>query len=103
MTIMSVPRTVAVFLILSGGAIAQVAPTDAKPQFEVASIKPSAPDAFGRWVHRIAGGITITNMTLKDAIVIAYGIQPFQVSGGPPWFDSALRYLREVGRCSQAG
>ncbi len=91
---MGVPRRVAVFLILSSATIAQgtqpgTKPEDAKPQFEVASIKPSAPDAFGRWVHRIAGGITITNMTLKDAIVIAYGIQPFQVSGGPAWFDSA--------------
>jgi len=28
-------------------------------------------------------------MTLKELIVIAYRIQPFQVSGGPAWLDSA--------------
>jgi uncharacterized protein (TIGR03435 family) len=28
-------------------------------------------------------------MPLKEMIVIAYRIQPFQISGGPPWFDSA--------------
>ena len=30
----------------------------------------------------------ITNMTLKELVVIAWGLQSFQVSAGPPWFDS---------------
>jgi uncharacterized protein (TIGR03435 family) len=37
------------------------------------------------------GGLRITNMTLKEMIVIAYRVQPFQITGGPPWMDS-LRY-----------
>ena len=86
---MSTPRTVAVFLFLSGGAIAQVAQPSVRPQFEVASIKLAPPDAFGMWIRPIAGGTTMTNMTLKELIVIAYRIQPFQVSGGPAWLDSA--------------
>ena len=28
-------------------------------------------------------------MTLKELIIIAYRIQPFQIKGGPPWLDSA--------------
>ncbi len=28
------------------------------------------------------------NATLKDMIVYAWGMQPFQVTGGPPWLDS---------------
>ena len=34
------------------------------------------------------GGIRITNMPLKELIIIAYRIQPFQISGGPPWLES---------------
>jgi uncharacterized protein (TIGR03435 family) len=83
-------RTViGLFTILTSLAIAQ---TDPRPEFEVASIKPSAPDARGMFIRPgPGGGIMITNMSLKELMVIAYRIQPFQISGGPPWFDS-LRY-----------
>ena len=40
------------------------------------------------FIRPIAGGVSVTNMTLKELIVIAYRIQPFQISGGPAWFDS---------------
>lgn len=80
-------RALSVFLILSGGAIAQ---SDARPEFEVASIKPAAPDARGMFIRPgPGGGLSITNMPLKEMIVIAYRIQPFQISGGPAWLDSA--------------
>jgi uncharacterized protein (TIGR03435 family) len=73
-------------LILTGYVIAQ---TDAHPEFEVASIKPAAPDARGMFIRRTPGGrVNITNMTLKELIVIAWRIQPFQISGGPAWLDS---------------
>jgi len=73
-------------LTLTGGATAQ---TDARPEFEVASIKPAAPDARGMFIRPTPGGrVNITNMTLKELIVIAWRIQPFQISGGPAWLDS---------------
>jgi uncharacterized protein (TIGR03435 family) len=66
------------------------APAQTKPQFEVASIKPSAPDARGMFIRPgPGGGVNISNMTLKELIVIAFRVQTFQVSGGPPWLDSA--------------
>lgn len=34
------------------------------------------------------GRITVTNMPLQSLIELAYHIQPFQISGGPPWMDS---------------
>ncbi len=34
------------------------------------------------------GGVRITNMTLREMVVIAWRLQSFQVSGGPAWFDS---------------
>jgi uncharacterized protein (TIGR03435 family) len=56
----------------------------------VASIKPAAPDAPGMFIRRNpGGGMTITNMTLKDMIVMAWRIQPFEIVGGPPWMGSA--------------
>jgi hypothetical protein len=61
---------------------------DKKPEFEVASIKPAAPDARGMWVRNAPGGrVNITNMSLKEIIVMAYRIQPYQISGGPAWLD----------------
>jgi uncharacterized protein (TIGR03435 family) len=70
---------------LSAGAIGQ---RTAHPEFEVASIKPAAPDARGTSVRPVGNGISITNMTLKEMITLAYRVQPFQVSGGPAWLDS---------------
>jgi uncharacterized protein (TIGR03435 family) len=59
------------------------------PSFEVATIKPAAPDARGVYIRPgPGGGLSITNMTVKDMIVWAWRIQPFQVSGGPSWLDS---------------
>lgn len=54
--------------ILSSTAIAQ---TDARPQFDVASIKPAAPDARGMYISPgPGGGININNMPLRELIVI---------------------------------
>lgn len=59
-------------------------------EFEVASIKPDAPDARGMFIRTTAGGrVNISNMTLKEMIVLAYRIQPYQISGGPPWLTTA--------------
>src|ERR1035438_2131993 len=58
--------------------------------FDVASVKPSA-RAVGRdynnQVTLGAGGFTGRNTTLKRLIAEAYGLQPYQVSGGPKWLD----------------
>lgn len=90
---MSALRTVAVFLILSG-AFAHGTQSDAKPQFEVASVKPSAPGSPARRLGLTfapGGRLTIVNYTLKELIELAWEIQPFRISGGPAWIDS-IRY-----------
>lgn len=80
----SLRTIVCLLMLLSLGANAQT-----KPEFEVASIKPAAPDARGTQIRPgPGGGITITNMTLKEMMTIAWRVQPFQVSGGPAWLDS---------------
>lgn len=65
------------------------------PTFEVASIKPAAPMQPGMMRMGRGGGpgttdpgqVTMTNMSLKDVIVNAYGVKRYQVSG-PDWIDS---------------
>jgi bla regulator protein blaR1 len=59
------------------------------PAFEVASIKPSRPDDRASFIRPApGGGITAENVTLKTLVKTAYGIQDFQLSGGPGWLDS---------------
>jgi uncharacterized protein (TIGR03435 family) len=86
--------TILAFIVFAVPAVAQLSPESKAPslQFEVASVKPSAPDARGMFIRPgPGGGISITNMTLKELIVFAYRIQPFQISGGPSWISS-VRY-----------
>lgn len=60
-----------------------------KPQFEVASIKPSAPDARGMSIRNAPGGrLNISNLSLKEMIVFGWRVQPYQISGGDPWVGS---------------
>lgn len=79
---------------------AQYAPTQQQadavlPSFEVASIKPHAPDVMTSG-QRTAFGMgasdpshwSAVNMTAKNLVTEAYGVQGFQVSGGPAWIDT---------------
>lgn len=76
-----------------GGCVADAQsdqPAAARPEFEVASIKPAAPDQRGIFIRPGAnGGIIIGNMPIREMIVTAWRIQPFQLMGGPSWIESA--------------
>lgn len=56
--------------------------------FEVASIRPSAPDFRGMFYQPQPGGLRVVAATVKDLIYYAYGVPRFSVSGGPGWVDS---------------
>jgi uncharacterized protein (TIGR03435 family) len=79
-------------------------PADAKPVFDVSTIKPSKPDARGTSILVGRGGsnlFTTTNTTLKDLITFAYGLHARQVSGGPAWIENERYDL--TGKPDQAG
>ncbi len=58
------------------------------PQFEVASIKPSAdPSSGSAGSHSGKGRLTMTNVTLKRCIMGAYELGPNLIAGGPDWLD----------------
>jgi uncharacterized protein (TIGR03435 family) len=66
-------------------------PADAKPSFEVATIKPSSPEARGSSILVGRGGtnlFTTTNSSLAELITFAYEIHPRQLTGGPSWLES---------------
>ena len=65
-------------------ALAQTAP----PRFEVASVKPAPADAKGSSWNVRPGGLIVNNMTLKEIIQVAYGLQEYQCST-PGWLQEA--------------
>jgi uncharacterized protein (TIGR03435 family) len=58
----------------------------AKPEFEVATIKPSDPNRPGWGITVNRSGLLNTN--LSDLIKFAYNMHPKQLVGAPAWVDS---------------
>ena len=86
-------RKAMVFLLLIGGiAFGQDAPK--RLEFEVASVKPTAPSPDGRNFILARGGpgtqdpgqVTYTGFPLQLIITNAFGIKPYQMSG-PGWLN----------------
>lgn len=61
---------------------------DAKPGFEVATIKPAPPDEPGKLFGFNGSRVRTINTTLLDLITFAYGVQQKQVLGGPEWMST---------------
>ena len=79
------------FLAWSAFAAAQESPQSApRLEFEVASVKPSAPLTGGRVLvggRSDPGRATYNNMSLKNLIGLAYKVKPYQISG-PGFLDT---------------
>lgn len=70
-------------------AFAVLASSSAPLTFEVASIKPSAPDARGIMFQSLpGGGVRVTGFTLKMLLAMAYDVRDFQIAGGPGWINT---------------
>jgi uncharacterized protein (TIGR03435 family) len=76
----------AILLVLAAyGALAQSAPA---PRFEVASIKLDTEAPPRHSVRTLPGGLHTENATLRMLMQNAYGLQAFQIVGGPGWIES---------------
>lgn len=65
---------------------ASIAPAQS---FEVASIKPAAPNARGMGFQTEPGGrILMKNVTLRLLVTFAWDIRDHQLIGGPSWLDT---------------
>jgi len=63
-------------------------PADAVPQFDVVTIKPTAPDTKSMGFMNNGRHILAENMTVNDIVSFAYGVHGKQISGAPAWFGS---------------
>jgi uncharacterized protein (TIGR03435 family) len=79
------PAAVAVAGLVAITAIA-VLGQNARPQFEVASIKPAA-GRRGATMRPLPGRL-MANASLRVLMQGAYDLQPFQIVGGPEWIGS---------------
>jgi uncharacterized protein (TIGR03435 family) len=61
---------------------------DAGAEFEVATVKPAAPNQPGFNIEPSAKVLTMRNVTLRQAIQFAWHLHEYQMSGGPKWVDS---------------
>jgi uncharacterized protein (TIGR03435 family) len=60
-----------------------------QPEFEVASIKPSPPEARGSNFNRKpGGGLDALNVTLKEMILFSYNIREQQLIGATGWMEN---------------
>jgi uncharacterized protein (TIGR03435 family) len=64
-------------------------PASAKPEFTVATIKPSSPDAPRGGYGFRGQDVTTTNVTVNWMIKLAYNVHARQIEGGPAWLESA--------------
>src|SRR5580692_2791337 len=90
---MAVPRcffgTAIVFMSVARAPMGAQNGTTPEPQFEVASIKPSAPGSRGPTIYNpTRERFAIAAITTKSLIAYAYDVRDFQVSGGPSWVRS---------------
>jgi uncharacterized protein (TIGR03435 family) len=83
---------IAVLLGAVGGVLAysQTNGQGAAPEFDVATIKPTPPDAkAGRYITmQGTNRFVVKYYTLKLLIAAAYDLSPKVISGGPAWADS---------------
>src|SRR6185369_5529636 len=79
---MRLSRHLALASLLAGLTFAQNPPAES---FEVATIKPSAPDQPGMGTRSTPNSLTLSNNDLRHAILFAYRLQDYQLTGGPKW------------------
>jgi hypothetical protein len=72
--------------------------TAARPEFEVASIRPSKPGTPGMSVHSSPGRLTASNASLPNLIRVAYWVENYQLSGGPSWLITIAQIAETLSR-----
>jgi uncharacterized protein (TIGR03435 family) len=77
--------TLAVFLAIAAHA---QQPPAGRVEFEVASVKAGDPLDPSSSARTTPGGLEMRNSTLKTLVLGAYGLNEYQLEGGPKWLDS---------------
>ena len=77
----------ALFFVLAAAAL--LAQPPARPQFDVASIKPSQ-ERGTMYVRALPGGRLLVNAPARLMLMNAYGLQFSQLAGAPDWLSSEI-------------
>ncbi len=85
-------RHICVFaLFLSTATVVRAQPVPQSPRspsrFEVTSVRPNKSGPGSTSMQRLPGSFTATNATLRDLILIAYGIQRYRLQSVPGWVE----------------
>ena len=65
-------------------------PPDAKPKFDVVTIKPGQPNSPGKNIGFRGREFRARNFNVNDLIGFAYGLHTMQIANGPEWFNTEL-------------
>ena len=90
-------------VVLSAAAVLSAQTPEPPPMPYVASVKVNASGSEESFTRRMPGGTFLaSNMKLHNFIAFVYGLQPFQVEGGPDWtrevrFDVTIKAETNVG------
>jgi len=83
-------KKVALSIAMAALVLAQTPGSEKRAEFEVASIKPTATgDGSFTYDFPPGGRFSGRNLTVQNLLRIAYGLQNYQISGGPAWIASA--------------
>lgn len=88
-------------VLLSYSALAQP-PAEKRPEFEVASVKLD-PTTAGSWVRFLPGGRMESLVWVKYLIQIAWGLEDYQVIGGPGWIGTQWYHIEAKAPNTDAG
>lgn len=82
-------KKVALSIAMAALTLAQTPGSEKRAEFEVASVKPTATQD-GSFTSNFppGGGFSTRNVTVHNLLRSAYGVQDYQISGGPGWMDS---------------
>ena len=62
--------------------------TQPRPAFDVASIKPNTTGGGSQHFGTEPGRVDATNVSVKAMIELAFELEGFRITGGPPWLDT---------------
>jgi uncharacterized protein (TIGR03435 family) len=75
------------FVLASVVSVLAQAPAS-NPRFEVASVKQNTSSGLASGISMRAGRVTISNYTFLKLLSNAYGIEEFEIVGGPGWIKT---------------
>jgi uncharacterized protein (TIGR03435 family) len=82
-------KRVTLSIAMAALTLAQTPGSEKRAEFEVASVKPTATQGSFTFDFPPGGRFSGRNLTVQNLLRIAYGLQDYQISGGPGWIDSA--------------